>query len=92
MNELYLYSINGKFICKESLGYTVQDMIVRGDHCILGVQGLTRSLTPDSSFNSSSGSADRFAERSPSIDLTNSPQQPSQKKPTSKIVFKENYE
>jgi WD40 repeat protein len=36
-HNLYLYSINGKMISSERLGNPLQDMIIKGDYCILAV-------------------------------------------------------
>lgn len=33
--QLYLYSINGREVCREQLAYQLHDMIVKEDYCIL---------------------------------------------------------
>ncbi len=80
-----MYSINGKHICSEDVGFQVQDMIIKDDYCILAV--LVNRTKKSLNNSLSSNSSNRSEPESPNTSFSKPPVTTA-----SKIIFKEIFE
>jgi WD40 repeat protein len=85
-HEIFLFSINGKMVCMQELGYPVQDMIIKDDYCVLAIL-ITNTK---SSLNTSLNSTYRSETDSPNTSFASN--RSNATFTGSKIIFKEIFE